>query len=92
MALSAWHRLLSKQMWFVIFNVGSIGYMWISGRLHWTAIDIFSVVVALLIMNGICLYSTRLYPEWQWTYKQQRDWDQKGAQPVNQSSPDSKEQ
>ena len=78
-------------MAFILFNAGSIAYLWFKGQLHWTPIDVFSVGVALLLMNGICLFSTRDFPDWQWTYKQQRDWDQKGKSPVNQSSPDFKE-
>jgi hypothetical protein len=91
MALSAFHRAISKSLWFVLFNVCTVIYLLISDRLQWSFIDIFSCGIALLLMNGIALYSSKNFPDWQWTYKQQRDWDQKGMLPVNQSSPDSKE-
>jgi len=91
MALSKFHRAVSKSLWFILFNVVTVSYLAISGSLRWDWLSIGSYGAALLLMNGIALYSTRNFQDWKWTRKQQQDWDQKGLPPVNQSSPDSKE-
>jgi hypothetical protein len=91
MALSRFHRVVSKSLWFVLFNVVSVGYLMLTGSLRksWLSIGLNSA--ALLLINGIALRSTRKFPDWKWTRRQQQDWDQKGLPPVNQSSPDLKE-
>ena len=91
MALSAFHRTISKSLWFALFNAGTVIYLVVIGSLQWNWISIGSYGAALLLINGVALYSTRRYPDWKWTYKQQRDWDQKGMPPVNQSTSDSGE-
>jgi hypothetical protein len=91
MPLSRFHRVVSKSLWFVLFNVVSVSFLILTGSLrwHWLSIGICSAV--LLLINGIALRSTHKFPDWKWTRKQQQDWDQKGLPPVNQSSPDLKE-
>jgi hypothetical protein len=91
MAVSAFQRMFSKSVWFALFNVGTVIYLVASGTLQWNWISVLSCSVSLLLIDGIALYSSRNFPDWKWTRKQQQDWDQKGASPVNQSSPESKE-
>jgi hypothetical protein len=57
-------RIISKKVWFLIFNVGTIIYLIANGSLHWDAISIVSYGLALLIMNGIALISARKYKGW----------------------------
>jgi hypothetical protein len=84
-------QVLSKSLFFILFNVATAIYLVLSDSLKWNWISVGSYGAALLLINGIALFSTRNFPDWKWTYKQQRDWDQKGAQPVNRSSPEVKE-
>jgi hypothetical protein len=46
-------KLMSKWMWFLLFNVGTIIYMIVSGSLHWDAINLVSFGLALALINGI---------------------------------------
>jgi hypothetical protein len=89
MALSRWNRLISKQVAFLLFNVVSVISLWASGFIPWTAVGVFSGIAAMILMNYSAYLSTKDFPEWKWTYKQQRDWETKGNSPVNQSTPES---
>jgi hypothetical protein len=43
MSLSHFHQLLSKRMWFLIFNLSSLAYLRVSGRLQWSlGVDMYS--------------------------------------------------
>jgi hypothetical protein len=35
MSLSHFQQLISKRMWFLIFNLSSLAYLRVSGRLQW---------------------------------------------------------
>jgi hypothetical protein len=58
------HRLVSKKMWFLLFNLGTALYLIMSGRLQWNSISIFSYGLALVLMNGIAWISARKYKDW----------------------------
>ena len=51
-------------MWFLLFNVGTILYLVLVGRLTWDATSIISYGLALLMMNGIAWISARKYKDW----------------------------
>ncbi len=57
--MDRFHRLIGKRLWFVLFNVASILYLGLTGRLQLSFESIVSCVVALLVMNGIALVSAR---------------------------------
>jgi len=61
---NSFHRLVSKKLWFLLFNVCSISYLIISGRLRLETVSLLSCGLALLLMNGIALISARHFPEW----------------------------
>lgn len=54
-------KLMSKKMWFLLFNVGTILYLIISGALTWDAVSVFSCGISLALMNGVALISAREY-------------------------------
>ena len=64
MALSTFHKVVGKKLWFVIFNVASIAYLAISGRLVWTAESILISIVTMLLMNGIAFIPARKFSDW----------------------------
>jgi hypothetical protein len=75
MALSKMQQLLPKAWWFALFNVGIVIYLIASGDFRWDWVDVLSAGMALLLIDGVILFSTRRYPEWKWTFKQQKDRD-----------------
>jgi hypothetical protein len=54
-------KLMSKWMWFLLFNVGTIIYMIVSGSLHWDVINLVSFGLALALINGIAWISARKF-------------------------------
>jgi hypothetical protein len=64
MSLSHFHQLHSKRMWFLIFNLSSLAYLRVSGRLQLSLGSICTVVIVLLIMNAIAWASARNFPKW----------------------------
>ena len=54
-------KIMSKRMWFLLFNVGTILYLIISGTLRWGAVSVISCGISLLLINGIALISARKY-------------------------------
>jgi hypothetical protein len=58
------HKIMSKRMWFLLFNLGTIIYMIVTGSLSWDIVTIASFVFALLLINGIAWISARKYKEW----------------------------
>lgn len=57
-------KIMSKTMWFILFNLGTIIYLIVSGTLRWDALSIFSNGLALVIMNWIAWISGRKYKGW----------------------------
>lgn len=57
-------KLISKTLWFVLFNVIGIIYLAVTGTLHWDGVSIFSCGLALLLMNFIAWVSARKYKDW----------------------------
>jgi hypothetical protein len=55
------HEIFSKKVWFALFNLGSIIYLIIRGTLQWNAVSMVSCGLALLLVNGIALISSRKY-------------------------------
>jgi len=49
------HELVSKKWWFVLFNVGTLLALGVTGRLSSLQSAIVSLI-ALLIVNGIALF------------------------------------
>jgi hypothetical protein len=62
--MNKFHKIISKKMWFVLFNIGTTIYMILFGRLSWDAISLVSYGVALGLINLIAWFSTRRYPDW----------------------------
>ena len=58
--------MMSKKMAFILFNVGSIAYVTWKGDVGWDVISIVSLVVTLLIMNGVLWISARNFKDWKW--------------------------
>ncbi len=56
-------NIMSKRMWFVLFNLGTIIYLVLSGVLHWDLLSILSYGLALVFMNCIAWISARKYKE-----------------------------
>jgi hypothetical protein len=64
MTMNRFHRLISKKLWFFLFNLAAVIYLMVTGSLRWNLISIFSYGVALLLMNGIAWISARKYKDW----------------------------
>ena len=62
--MKQFHRVISKKMWFLLFNVGTALYMIVLGHLSWDVISVASFTVALGLINLIAWISTRRFPEW----------------------------
>jgi hypothetical protein len=62
--MNQFHKVISKKMWFLLFNVGTTLYMIVSGHLSWDTISIVSFAVALGLINLIAWISARRFPEW----------------------------
>ncbi len=60
----AFHKLVSKKMCFILFNIGTTIYCVLCGQLRWNFTSIFGFCIALLLMNGIALFSARHFPNW----------------------------
>jgi hypothetical protein len=57
------HELVSKKWWFVLFNVGTLLALAVSGRLSSLDSAVTSLI-ALLIVNGTAVISARSFPNW----------------------------
>jgi cytochrome c oxidase subunit IV len=57
-------KIMSKKVWFLVFNLGTIIYLTVSGSLRWEVVSIFSYGLALLLMNGIAWISACKYKGW----------------------------
>ena len=62
--MSQFHRVISKKMWFLLFNVGTTLYIILIGHLQLDAISIVSFAVALGLINLLAWISARRFPEW----------------------------
>ena len=62
--MNQFHKLVSKKMWFLLFNMGTTFYVIISGTIKWDAVSILSYAVALGLINMIAWISTRNFPDW----------------------------
>jgi hypothetical protein len=62
--MNQFHKVVSKKMWFILFNVGTTIYVIVSGTLKWDALSILSYVVALSLINVIAWFSARRFPDW----------------------------
>lgn len=62
--MSWFHRLISKRLWFLLFNVCTVAYLIGTGRLRWELVSVLICAGALLLMNGIALISARNFPDW----------------------------
>jgi hypothetical protein len=64
MPASEFHKIVSKKMWFLLFNVGATLYMILFGHLGLDLISIGSFAVALGLINLIAWISAKRFPEW----------------------------
>ena len=62
--MSWFHRIISKKLWFLLFNAGSVAYLIGTGRLRWELVSLLICAGALLLMNGIAFLSARNFPDW----------------------------
>ncbi len=62
--MSQFHRLISKRLWFILFNVGSLIYLAVTNRLHWDIWSVVGVIFAFALMNFVAWLSSRNFPEW----------------------------
>jgi len=62
--MNQFHKVVSKKMWFLLFNVGTTLYMIVFGHLRWSVISIVSFAVALGLINLIAWISASRFPEW----------------------------
>ena len=57
-------EIVSKKIWFLIFNLAAILYLIATRSLRWDAVSIFSDGLALCLMNRIAWISARKYKDW----------------------------
>jgi hypothetical protein len=57
-------RLVSKRLWFLMFNVICILYFVVTDSLRFSFESILTAGFALMIMNAIALISARKFPDW----------------------------
>ena len=62
--MNQFHKLVSKKMWFLLFNVGTTLYVIISGTIKFDVVSVVSYGVALGLMNVIAWISARNFPDW----------------------------
>lgn len=62
--MNQFHKLVSKKMWFLLFNVGTTVYVIVSGSVAWNALSILSYAVALGLINIGAWTSARNFPDW----------------------------
>jgi Na+/citrate or Na+/malate symporter len=58
------HQLVSKRLWFVLFNGIAVLLLFLTGRLKPTWESILVAIFVLLVMNVIALISARNFPDW----------------------------
>jgi hypothetical protein len=58
------HELVSKRQWFILFDVGTLVALAVTGRLTSSRQSLLTSLIALLIMNGVAAISARNFPEW----------------------------
>jgi hypothetical protein len=57
-------KVISKKLWFLLFNVGTIVYLLSTGTLRWEFVSVLACFLALTMMNGIAWISARKYKQW----------------------------
>jgi|HubBroStandDraft_1064217.scaffolds.fasta_scaffold126698_3 TRAP-type uncharacterized transport system fused permease subunit len=58
------HELVSKKQWFILFNLGALVALALSGRLTSSRASLITSLIALLIVNVMAVISAKNYPEW----------------------------
>jgi hypothetical protein len=58
------HQLLTKKQWFILFNVGTITTLILSGRLKWSLESVVTSAIAFLAVNFVAAISARHFPNW----------------------------
>ncbi len=58
------HQLLTKKQWFILFNLGTIAALLLTGRLKWSLESVITSVIALLVVNFVAVISVRHFPNW----------------------------
>jgi hypothetical protein len=62
--MNPFHQLVSKKMWFILFNLFTLIYLRVTGRLQGNWESICTAIVVLVIMNAVALISARNFPGW----------------------------
>jgi uncharacterized membrane protein YhaH (DUF805 family) len=57
-------QYLTKGQWFVLFNCGVIAAMYLSGNLHFAAVSLVPVLIALAVVNAMSAIAARRYTDW----------------------------
>ncbi len=58
------HDLITKKQWFLLFNLGALLLLALSGRLTASLESAVIHLVVLGVLNLVALISTRSFPEW----------------------------
>jgi hypothetical protein len=58
------HDIISKKQWFILFNLGTLAALALSGRLTASLESLISNLFALLVVNIMALIASRRYPRW----------------------------
>ena len=58
------HDIVTKKQWFILFNVGTILVLVITGRLTWSGRSLVASLLSLLVVNVVAAISSRNFPEW----------------------------
>lgn len=64
MPVNEFHKIVSEELAFLLFNVGTVVYLLASGVLKRDTISVVSYGTALLLMNGIAWFSSRNFKDW----------------------------
>jgi hypothetical protein len=62
--MKTFHQLISRKLWFVLFNAVAVLALALTGRLTWNAESLVTSVIALLLINVVAAISARNFPEW----------------------------
>jgi hypothetical protein len=62
--MKTFHQLISRRLWFLLFNAITVLALIVTGRLRWSAESAITSFIALLVVNIAAAISARNFPEW----------------------------
>ncbi len=62
--MKSFHEIISRKWWFILFNLGTLLALALSGRLTSSVESAIASLIALLVVNGIAVISARNFPNW----------------------------